>query len=67
VPTLRSATIGDDNVAVGRSLLREMGIRITRQETGGDHGRKLLFNTATGELIIRPLRGHSEAPHGFAT
>ncbi len=53
--------IGDTNTAVALGVLRERGIHITRQETGGCHGRKLLFNTGTGELLIRDLRGWAEA------
>ena len=53
---LKAATVGDENIAVALSVLREYGIRVVRQETGGAHGRKLLFNTASGALIVRPLR-----------
>jgi chemotaxis receptor (MCP) glutamine deamidase CheD len=31
-----------------------------RQETGGDHGRGLLFNPHTGELTVRRVRGWAE-------
>jgi chemotaxis protein CheD len=54
------APIGDNNTAVALTVLREAGVPVVRQETGGAHGRKLLFNTATGELYVRRLRGQAE-------
>jgi chemotaxis protein CheD len=67
VSTLKSATVGDDNVNVGLTLLRQLDIRVTRQETGGAHGRKLLFNTATGQLRVRSLRGWDPVSKETAT
>jgi len=48
--------IGAENVAVALAVLNAHHIRVVRQETGGDHGRKLLFDTGTGELLVRRLR-----------
>ncbi len=48
--------IGAENVAIALAVLNANAIRIVRRETGGDHGRKLLFDTGTGELLVRRLR-----------
>jgi chemotaxis receptor (MCP) glutamine deamidase CheD len=45
---------------VALERLAACGIRIRRRETGGDHGRKLLFNPHTGELLVRNLRGRED-------
>lgn len=57
VSALQSTTIGEENVAVALAVLRAHHIRVVRRETGGTHGRKLLFNTFSGELVVRPLGG----------
>ncbi|MBU0637893.1 MAG: chemotaxis protein CheD [Planctomycetes bacterium] len=48
--------IGAENVVAALEELRARGIRVVRQEVGGDHGRKILFNTYSGCLIVRDLR-----------
>ena len=57
--SLQFNTIGDENAALALAVLAAQGIRVVRQDTGGDHGRKLLFDTGTGELLVRRLRGWS--------
>ncbi len=42
--------IGERNIAVAKKVLDEAGISIVAQSTGGDRGRKIIFNTATGEI-----------------
>ncbi len=42
--------IGERNIAVAKKVLDEEGIPIVAQSTGGDRGRKIIFNTATGEI-----------------
>lgn len=51
---------GDANTTVALEMLGARGIPVVRQETGGDHGRKLLFNPHTGELTVRRVRGWAE-------
>ncbi len=64
VDTISANAIGDENTAMALAILREHGIRVVRQETGGAHGRKILFNTATGELLVDRLRSNSEVLQG---
>ncbi len=44
--------IGDDNIAATRAVLRQHGIPITAEDTGGTSGRKVTFECATGRLIV---------------
>jgi chemotaxis protein CheD len=50
-----STHIGDLNAALADTLLGQCGILVVTRHTGGGFGRKLLFNTGTGELIVRRL------------
>jgi len=45
-------TAADDNVAVARSFCDRMGIRVVSEDIGGHMGRKILFDTATGQVAI---------------
>jgi len=42
--------IGDRNIAVAIDMLKELRIQIISQSVGGTLGRKIVFNTATGEV-----------------
>jgi chemotaxis protein CheD len=46
------AEIGNNNVEAAVHVLDNFDIPIIGQEVGGRHGRKVLFNTETGELVI---------------
>jgi chemotaxis protein CheD len=48
-------SIGEDNVKVSRDFLAAHGIELTAAETGGRHGRKLLFHTGNGSAWIKEL------------
>lgn len=49
-------SVGASNVAAARELLEAAGLHISAENTGGCHGRKILFNTATGEVLHKRLR-----------
>ena len=55
IQSLKDTRIGEENIAVALEVLTGHGIPVVRQETGGAYGRKLLFNTGTGQLIVRSL------------
>ena len=42
--------IGQRNIDLARSMLAELNIPIIASNTGGKAGRKILFNTQTGEV-----------------
>jgi chemotaxis protein CheD len=47
--------IGDRNAAIALTILDEYRIPVTAQHIGGSHGRKIVFNTATGKVRMRLL------------
>lgn len=57
IQSLKDTRIGEENIAVALEVLAGHGIPVVRQETGGAYGRKLLFHTGTGELVVRSLKG----------
>jgi chemotaxis protein CheD len=49
---LGKRSVGLENVAVGRAFLKNLGIRLVSEDVGGHLGRKILFDTATGQAVI---------------
>jgi chemotaxis protein CheD len=43
-------SVGRRNIEVAVALIEEAGIRIVAQQTGGNYGRKIIFNTQTGKV-----------------
>ena len=48
-------TVGSKNIEVANFILKEEGIRLTVQQTGGCYGRKIVFNTSTGKVKMHML------------
>lgn len=48
-------SIGQQNVHVATRFLEDEGIPILVQEVGGSRGRKLVFHTETGDVLVRTL------------
>lgn len=44
--------IGKRNIAIAEKNLYQHGISIEGKSTGGDRGRKILFNTASGQVLM---------------
>ena len=42
--------IGERNIKIANEILRETGIKIVAESTGGKLGRKIIFNTLNGEV-----------------
>lgn len=51
-----SYNIGRRNVEMARKLLRFARLDIQVEDVGGSKGRKLMFNTQTGEVWVKKLR-----------
>lgn len=51
--------VGDQNVARAKELLAELRLSLTSVDTGGMRGRKLFFNSGTGEVFIRKVRNNT--------
>jgi chemotaxis protein CheD len=49
------ATIGAKNVEAVKSILAELRIPITFEDTGGDQGRTVVFDTATVGMTVKKL------------
>jgi len=47
--------VGKRNVELARKVILEMGIPVVSSSTGGKQGRKIHFNTGTGEVLQKYL------------
>jgi len=54
--TLPSFHIGERNIEIAFEILRDRKIPIVAQSTGGRLGRKIVFNTHTGEVTQRYVK-----------
>ncbi|MDZ4859032.1 MAG: chemotaxis protein CheD [Candidatus Hydrogenedentes bacterium] len=45
-------TLGDQNIAAAREALRRKRIVVIAEDSGGPIGRKIAFDTSTGELAV---------------
>ncbi|UXP32072.1 chemotaxis protein CheD [Reichenbachiella agarivorans] len=48
-----TARIGDRNAEVARDMLKEYGIRLVAHNTGGQRGRKIIFDTVSGVVRMK--------------
>jgi chemotaxis receptor (MCP) glutamine deamidase CheD/FixJ family two-component response regulator len=47
--------IGEKNIEIALQLLDHYGVKIIKRDVGGTNGRKIFFNTDTGEIQMRPI------------
>ena len=52
--------VGQRNILIADSLLKKNGIAVIANSTGGKLGRKITFNTHTGQVIMNYLEKHHE-------
>lgn len=45
-------TVGEENIAAARDFIKKVGLHLVSEDVGGTMGRKLLFDTATGQVAI---------------
>ena len=55
IPTDSVFNIGARNIEVARQLLASYGIKIAVEDTGGNRGRTLFFDTNTGKVTVKTL------------
>lgn len=55
--TSAQGRMGERNIAAARQTLAACGIPVRAAETGGDTGRSVSFDVATGEFSVRGVRG----------
>ena len=57
----KSGDIGKKNIEIARSILRTHRIKIIEEEIGGNHGRRIYFNTETGKVTTKIISKTAEA------
>ncbi len=51
-----SISVGRQNIEIAQHTLEKAGLRVIAMDVGGAAGRKLFFNTATGEVLMKRLQ-----------
>ncbi len=52
---VKSFHIGERNIAIAYKILEEERIPVVASSTGGDRGRKIIFNPLTGDVLQKYL------------
>lgn len=55
VPVKNSLNIGERNCTMVRKHLAELGIPLKEEDVGGASGRKIIFDLATGRVLVKKL------------
>ena len=55
VGTGKGVTVGCMNIRAARHALQQTGLALRAEDVGGPLGRKIQFNTETGEVLLRRL------------
>lgn len=50
-------TVGKQNIIMAEKIIASEGLKLRAKDVGGVQGRKLLFYTQTGEVLLKRLRG----------
>jgi len=54
LPTANSeSTVGTQNVKKAREIIKREKLRLVAQDVRGEQGRKIFFNTCTGEILLK--------------
>jgi chemotaxis protein CheD len=48
--------VGERNVSIARDLLNDAGLSVVGSDLGGITGRKIIFNTQTGSVLMKRLK-----------
>jgi len=49
-------SVGERNIALARDVLAREGLPIVAEDVGGDAGRKIIYNTRTGVVLVSRLK-----------
>ncbi|MCB0495886.1 MAG: chemotaxis protein CheD [Cyclobacteriaceae bacterium] len=52
--------VGQRNIKVAQEMLEELNIKIVAKSVGGEKGRKINFNTSTGEVFMKYVTRQGE-------
>ncbi|KJR43621.1 Chemotaxis protein CheD [Candidatus Magnetoovum chiemensis] len=53
--TVKKQSVGSENIETALNILKNYGLTITITDVGGSAGRRLFFNTCTGEVLLRRM------------
>lgn len=56
----RGKTVGRQNIETAMELIEREGLKLVSYDLGGPSGRKILFRTDTGEVLVKRLRKDSD-------
>ncbi len=59
--TVKENSVGEQNIAIARKLLCKQKIRIISEDVGGAMGRKILFDTESGQVAVLKVHRLREA------
>jgi chemotaxis protein CheD len=57
---LEHKSVGAQNVRAAFEAVQKLGLRVTASDVGGNRGRKIIFLTHTGEVLLKRLRAKEE-------
>ncbi len=52
-----TSSVGERNILIAKEVLKEHKIPVVAESVGGGIGRKVKFNTSTGEVLMKFLKG----------
>ena len=51
-PQISPQNVGRDNIKIAKKVLAQKRVRIASEDVGGEKGRKIVFNTYSGEVAV---------------
>jgi chemotaxis protein CheD len=60
-PSMGSSLIGKENIKIAEDILRKHFIQIITHDTAGQMGRKVVFDTETGEIAVYKVNSLRES------
>jgi chemotaxis protein CheD len=55
-PDRRNVSVGKQNIEAARQALLREGLKLHASHIGGTSGRKIIFSTQTGEVLMKRIR-----------
>lgn len=60
-PEISPNEVGKDNIRIAKSILTKKQVRVVSEDVGGERGRKIVFNTTSGEVAVLKVERIREA------
>ena len=58
----RSLSVGKQNIATALKTIKEERLNLLASDVGGTQGRKIFFNTYTGDVLLKRLGKYDMLP-----